>query len=115
MNGHQTHHSQGRGVPEMSREQMNQANRNIYNGDRGMITPLDHFRKEKLAKLLIYGIRDELGETSLLRKHIFKKYKSALYKLMNRLEYERKMLVRQELVLRGRDPEKALANSEIMK
>ncbi|CAI2383855.1 unnamed protein product [Moneuplotes crassus] len=114
MGRHQTHHSHPRGGPEMSREQMNESQAHIYDASGRILPPLSYFRKQNIFKLLMYGIKEEQGEISILRRQLFRKYKSALYKLMNRLEYERKMLVRQEMVIRGRDPEKALENSAIM-
>lgn len=115
MNGVQSHYPQGRGFPENPREQTPEAQRHIYDENGRVLPPLSYFRKDHIAKLLVYGIKEEQGEVSILRRQLFKKYKSALYKLMTRLEYERKMLIRQEFVIRGRDSEKALENSEIMK
>jgi hypothetical protein len=115
MNGTQSHYPQGRGFPENSCEQINEEQRHIFDENGRVLPPLSYFRKDQIAKLLVHGIKEEQGDVSILRRQLFKKYKSALYKLRTRLEYEMKMLIRQEFVIRGRDSQKVLENNEIMK
>lgn len=79
---------------------------NPYMNKHGQILPpLSYFRKDNLSKLAIYGTRDEEGEYSIMRQHLFKKYKDAILKLRNLFKQEIASLVSikigQDFVVKG--------------
>lgn len=71
-----------------------------------MLPPLSFFRKDVISKLAIYGTRDEEGEYSIMRQHLFKKYKDAILKLRNLFKQEIASLVSikigQDVVVKGK-------------
>jgi len=53
------------------------------------LPPFLYLRKQVISKLAIYGVNEEEGEYSGLRKHIFRRYRMAIRNLWKKLEIEK--------------------------